>query len=572
MPRGRPGWIEVRGPRSRRPRSRLLDTGALFAIVLVGAASLMLMRANEPMPCDGGVPLKIMAAPAIAPVVDAITKRDIDTSCADVRVVAQGGVDAARTIAAGGPDLPALWIPDSALWPERANQLAAASGGEAPQLRPGPSLVTSPLVVVTDRTEGDRLGWPSVPVGWRDLGSGSLSGVPTTIGDPLATTEGLATLTAVRTTLSAGGTGGGEQELVGAMLQVGRDAAPSIRSAYDRLDAAGRPMAFTATEQSVVAHNRDATGTPAVAIYPREGTVALEYPLVRVLAPDESPAAAELAGRLEQVLRAPAATRTLLEAGFRGPDGTLDDEVGGATGVVSAKPALLPAPSAGQATEVLRTWSAVTLDSRMLVVIDVSGSMNAGAGNGQSRIALARDASLAALGLFPDRTSIGLWAFSTADPSDGPTEDWTELVPIGPLSEPLPAGTRREAVAAAARSLRARADGRTALNDTVLAAFRNVLGSYESGKVNSVVLLTDGRNEDPDSIDTATLIRTLREESDAARPVPVIAIGLGPEVDFQALQQIAAATEGKAYLAADPADMRGVLLDALIQRQCRPNC
>lgn len=558
----------MRDPSSRRTRSRQFGPGVLFGVVVAAAASLMLLRANEPIACEDPVPLKIVAAPSITGTVEEIVRRDVDAGCTRIRVVAQGSADAARAIASGGSDLPALWIPDSAMWPRRAEQLAASSSFEPPSIDPGQPLATSPLVVVTSRTHGAQLGWPETRVGWQDLMSGSLDGLPTTIGDPLSTTEGLTTLTAVRGLLGgAEGTPG--PELVGAMLQIGRDAAPSIRSAYERLGTAGRPPAFTASEQSVVAHNRSSTDTPVVAVYPREGTVTLEYPLARVIAPGEPAAVAGVIERIGRALRSPAATSTLMAAGFRSPDGRLDQAIDATLGVVPSKPVPLPSPSVEQAAEVLRTWSAVTLDSRMLVVIDVSGSMDAGAGNGQSRIELARDASLAALGLFPDRTEIGLWAFSIAK---DPPDDWIELVPTGPLSASVGRGIRRQAMLDAARSLPSRTGGGTALNDTALAAFRAARAGYQPGKVNSVVLMTDGRNEDRDSIDTDELIKILRDEADPSTPVPIIAIGLGPDVDVEALQQIAAATGGKAYLTRDPADIRRVFLDALIQRQCRPNC
>ncbi len=54
--------------------------------------------------------------------------------------------------------------------------------------------------------------------------------------------------------------------------------------------------------------------------------------------------------------------------------------------------------------------------------------------------------------------------------------------------------------------------------------------------------------------------------------MPIILIGLGPEVDMEALQQIGTATGGKAYAAREAGDVRGVLVDAVIQRRCRPNC
>ena len=133
--------------------------------------------------------------------------------------------------------------------------------------------------------------------------------------------------------------------------------------------------------------------------------------------------------------------------------------------------------------------------------------------------------------------------------------------------------TRRKRLEGGASQLPALVGGGTALNDTTLAAFRHVLSGYDPSKVNSVVLMTDGRNDDTgSSIDTATLIETLKREADPARPVPIIMVGLGDEVDMDALRAISSATGGKAYQAPNPEDIRAVLLDAVSQRRCRPNC
>jgi Mg-chelatase subunit ChlD len=86
------------------------------------------------------------------------------------------------------------------------------------------------------------------------------------------------------------------------------------------------------------------------------------------------------------------------------------------------------------------------------------------------------------------------------------------------------------------------------------------------------VLITDGRNEVTGGIDLASVLQTLRAEADPTRPVPVIAIGLGPEADVEALRQIAQATGGRSYQAQDPQEIRDVLLDAISQRACRPGC
>jgi Mg-chelatase subunit ChlD len=222
------------------------------------------------------------------------------------------------------------------------------------------------------------------------------------------------------------------------------------------------------------------------------------------------------------------------------------------------------------AEDALRTWSAVTLKARMLTVIDVSGSMAQDAGQGRTRIELARDAAVTGLTLYPDSAKIGLWAFSELQ---DPPADWVSLVGIGRLTSPVDGVSRREALIRAARSLPSLVEGGTGLYDTTLAAFRTVRADYDPARINSVLLLTDGRNEDDDiGIGLPTLLRTLRAEFDPAQPVPIITIGMGPAADLATLTRISEITGGKAYAALDPNDIETVFLDAMIERRCRPDC
>lgn len=526
--------------------------------MLAAAASLVVLR-DTGGDCGTAVPLTVAAAPAIAPAIQSITKRDIDASCIAVRVVEHSPAETSAGLSGASPDTPALWIPDSSLWPKLARQGAASQGGTPPLIEERGSLVMSPLVAVTSRTMAGQFGLPDAQPSWQELIGGP---VATVIGDPLTTTEGLSTLVVVRQLL---GTPDGppRPELVGALLKVGRNAVSSMQSAYDRLGASAE-LAFTASEQSVLAYNQAAERTPVVAMYPREGTVPLDYPLVRVSRPGEAVEIGRAADQIEVALRSPQALATFQAAGFRSSDGTWETPPED-TGINPARPKLTSLPAVEQANDVLRTWSAVNLDVRMLVLIDVSGSMDADAGNGQTRIELTRDTALTALQLYPDSTDVGLWAFSI---QQAPPNDWIELVPMGAVGQ----DDRRTTLQAAFASLPGRTDGGTGLNDSVLAAFRTLRNTYDPGRVNTVVLLTDGRNEDPDGIDENALLEALRVESDPARPVPVMPIGVGPEVDFPALQRIAAATGGKAYQAMTAADIRAVFLDAIIQRRCRPAC
>ena len=78
---------------------------------------------------------------------------------------------------------------------------------------------------------------------------------------------------------------------------------------------------------------------------------------------------------------------------------------------------------------------------------------------------------------------------------------------------------------------------------------------YDPEKVNSVLLITDGKNEDENGIDLNTLLAELAKMDDPTKPVPVIMIGFGPDTDLAAMQQIAQATKGAAYSASKPEDL-----------------
>jgi hypothetical protein len=101
---------------------------------------------------------------------------------------------------------------------------------------------------------------------------------------------------------------------------------------------------------------------------------------------------------------------------------------------------------------------------------------------------------------------------------------------------------------------------------------QRVRETYDPEKVNSVLLFTDGKNEDENGIDLETLLAELERIDDPTKPVAVIMIGFGPDTDLDAMQRIARATNGGAYSASRPEDLGNVLVDALSQRTCRPNC
>ena len=533
------------------------------ALVIAGAVGANAFLTGRSTRCEQATPLAVMADPAIAPTLSQIAGAYADPApavnglCIGVEVIAR----ASSVVAAGlGDDVTAdLWVPDSSLW---TREVTAGAG----TVTAGESVASSPLVVVAPRAVGEQLGWPDAAFSWSSVIE---SAGTATIADPITTGEGLATLLAVGATV---GTDEADRtRLVQAMMAVGRSAVPSVAAAYRQLssDPATAPL-FTATEQSVVAHNAQDAENPAVAFYPAEGTFVFDYPAVAISNADTDTARSHAVKAFVAALHEPQAVAVLQEAGFRAPGGEPREEAGVVDGIQADMPTALPTPDPTQAAQILRQWSALSIDSQLLAVVDISGSMDEQVDDGVTRIELTRDAAKTALGLFPPTSAIGLWAFSV---ERDPPNDYVELVPVGLLSEEVGGVPRQQALVAAADSLPGITEGGTALYDTVLAAFRTVRAGYDPEKINSVVLLTDGRNEDdPDGIDLESLLTTLRAEVDPARPIPVITIGMGPDADMDALTQISEATGAEAYQAVDPRDIQQVFLDAMVDRQCRPNC
>ncbi|QFZ16334.1 substrate-binding and VWA domain-containing protein [Saccharothrix syringae] len=563
--------------RNQAPTGRLrriaLPVGALLGVVAAAGVAVVAIRATSGPDCRGTLPLKVAVVPAVEEVVRGAaddyqaTQPVVDGKCVQVEIEARAAADVSQELPTAQINPPALWIPDSSMWAAETQRQSGDLGAEAPRLDVGAPLASSPLVIAGSEHALGALGWPITPVNWARVVDPKVS---VTLSDPTTSTEGLATLAVIRAQLG-NPDGTPRPELIGALLRVGRDALPSVRDAFGKVVQGNEDApVFTASEQAVLNANRTAGSRRVVASYPKEGTVSFDFPVVRVGRSGEPAGTAQAAEGFEEALRADRTAQRFAEAGFRTPDGraprpwTPEED-----GVRGDDVVTMPTPSPDEVSELLRTWGAVSLDTRLLAVLDVSGSMVEKMGDGQTRVDAAKEAALTALGMLPDTSEIGLWAFST---DKKPPNDWIELVPIGPLGEPLGGAPRRVQLQKGANNLPALVGGGTSLNETALAAFRHVQRTYDPSKINSVTLITDGSNDDISSIDLPTLLATLREEADPARPVPMMMVGLGGDADMAALKQIAEATGGKAYQAMEPDDIRGVLLDAISQRRCRPNC
>jgi hypothetical protein len=530
----------------RRPALLVLVAAAVVALLLAGG--LVWWLAGSGGDCDTRRTVAVTVAPELGDLTQQLLATPIqlaDGSCAVAEVTAQEPLQTVGDLGALDADaLPAVWVPDSSLWAARAGDTPLTAGG---------SMGSSPVVLATSRAVADALGWTTQPPSWTQA---LTTGRPLAVPDLAASAEGLSALGAVHSSL--GGGADADNAVVAAVLAAARTTpiAPADALAAGAAGGADAPL-VPVSEQEVFRANRDAKDPSLIAVYPTEGSPFLDYPVLRV-GDRTSPA-------VDAVVRALASDRAqtqVRKAGFRGPHGEAPPGAGERTGIADDAPATLTLdPDAVQG--LFARLSSLAKPSRLLAVFDVSTSMKAPVGD-RTRATLARDAAKSALGLFPDNAAIGLWVF--ARKLDGDT-DWTELVPTRALAADAGGKPQRAVLGEALDSIPSRlSPGGTGLYDTTLAAVRAARANYDPTAVESVVLVTDGKDEDENTIGLATLLQTLSSEVDATRPVKVIGIALGPDADLGALQQIAAATGGAAYSAVDENDLQTVLFDALRQR------
>nr|WP_141575000.1 VWA domain-containing protein [Actinomadura sp. WMMA1423] len=363
----------------------------------------------------------------------------------------------------------------------------------------------------------------------------------------------------------------GEASFTGVVRTIREGVAPSVEAelaaftAFDQGRSDRYPVAL-APEQAVFAYNARRPAEPAVAVHPAEGTVYLDHP-VTVLAEDRAKAGA--ARSLAAALTDSATRDDLQRLGFRTPGGAAPSSFSARTGLDPRPPRALPDAPAADVRRTMQSWAQLSLSIRMLSVIDVSGSMDEGVAPGVTRLQSTVRTAQGGLALLPDDSELGQWVFSTELEGD---RDWRELVSVGPLNERLGSATRRQLVLSAFARIRVKKHGDTGLYDTVMAAFDYMKRTYKPEYVNSVLLWTDGRNEDPRGPSLEETLDHIRREYDPERPVQVNMLGYGSGVDVEELRRIAAVTHGDAYVAETPGQIQKIFLRAVSRRVCEPGC
>ncbi|RVX47438.1 extracellular solute-binding protein [Nonomuraea polychroma] len=500
------------------------------------------------------------------------TKTSVGGRCVLVQVTEHPPATVLRTLIGDRAGVlrerPDGWIADSSAWIRLARQQGASA------LPAGESVVaTSPLVFATRSSLAQRFAVGKTEMNWRMVFPSTVRGrlTPTAnepdvvrVPDPSLAGAGIATVAAARDVV---GTGSDADKALTAFVRWAQaGSAPDYRSMLDAVDDRAfwqRPVVIV-PEQSVWNHNLRPSADPVVALHPREGTINLDYPYV-VTATD--PTVAEASTAFAEWLRGPQAQEIVRRAGFRSGDGN--------QGPISPGPQIPPAAPKTRSSvspqdidEALRAWSRLAPPTNILVLADTSKHM-AEPLKGSTRVRVALDAAKIGLQLFPDSTHMGLWEFADGL---GQIKSYRERVGLGPINEPESGQViRRSRLGEMTTTITAHPERDSSLYDSILSGFREVAGEYREDMNNTLLVITAGK-DDGKGTRLTQLLEVLRRDWKPDRPVQIVIIAFGTDVDRGGLGQIAAATNGSLHVAQEPGEIIDVFLAALARRLCHPTC
>jgi Ca-activated chloride channel homolog len=533
------------------------------AVAAAGVVTVVRAQTSTAAGCSTRQALRVSAAPELAPAVARVADTDPSLRCLRIVVASDDPSDVAATVTArrARPD---VWIPDSSAW---LSSVRRPSGKQPVSA----SIARSPVVLALPTATARR---PEAPTSFEAIARTATTAHPVrlVIGPLRQSAVAQAALAELRSALqSTPADRGALSALLRAMdTRTSANASPAARLAPTKTTEEGGSVARAATEQAVWAAND--SGTRYTAVYPASAGVSMDYPYA-VLATDAPTRSA--ADGLSAALRREVSRTTLTQMGFRTASARVSRQpssagapvLTAARGVDGDASAGVPLSAAG-ARAAVHTMAVLNRPSRVLALVDLSGSMAAqvpGAG-GSSRIGLARKAINRTLPLFTPGSAAGLWRFS-ADLT--PSTDYEQILAPTPLT-----AQSQQRFRAAVDGLSAVPNGGTGLYSSVFAALRYARDGYDPSRVNSVVVLSDGRDEHAAAhhVDLTTLLHSIGSEQDPQRPVPVIAIAYGPDADAAALRAITDATGGILYTSEDPRDLPLIFHEAIGHRLCGGSC
>ncbi|GAA3239467.1 substrate-binding and VWA domain-containing protein [Actinocorallia longicatena] len=575
------------GSRKKRKRGALIGpmAGAVGLALLLGVAVYAFTEKSGG--CSGdAVTLNLAVAKEIAPAVKNIADgfSDDDKNCAKAIVTATEP-SAVRTLLTGEgvtsttATKPDVWIPDSSLWTGMVEM--RAKGAATPTKT---KLATSPVVVIVPKTLYSVLkskGFLDQP-SWDNLlkAAGGLEGGAVTkndlinpklldmrVLDPNSTGSGMASISMLKTLLA--GDAAAAPIFAGITQKIRKTTRPTIEKMYARFgqDTRGRFPLLIAPEQSVMRFNNTKPKEPAAAIYPTEGEVSMDYPVVLTTSDKKK---VEATHKLEAALTTPDAVKKYQALGFRTNDFKAPATFTEANGLSAKRISPLPVVSAEEIYKITQDWAKLSLGIRMLAVLDISGTMAQPiVPGGKSRMQTILDIAGKGLANFSPDSEIGVWAFSTNLVGK---QDWKEAVPVAQLDKKFGSISQVDRIKQALVSVQALPTGDTGLYDTILGSYAYMRKTYAQDRINSIVLFTDGiGNDDKNGISHGQLLQKMQKLISKDQPVQLIVISIGSDKKvLKLLTSITGPTGGAAYIPTKPEEISKIFLEALSKRMCDP--
>ncbi|MFC6881562.1 MULTISPECIES: substrate-binding domain-containing protein [Actinomadura] len=559
--------------------------GAVGLALLLGVGVYAFAESGGGCDGDGALTLNVAAAPDIQPAVvkaagrfnDA--KHKISGKCVKTRVTRSEPASVAtllsgQGVAGAGNERPDVWIPDTSMW---TSMVRGTSGDDKAVQSTKTSLAMSPIVVGLPQTLANRLKQEGITAApsWDNLlkAAGGTAGGGVTknqmipagsvrllVPDPARNAAGMGGLMVTNALLA--NDPNKESIFTGIVRTVRESTVPNATAQFGqfRKGRTGKQPISLSSEQALWNYNRTGPSEPAVALYPQEGTLSLDYPYTVTTGDGDRRKAA---GLLEKAMNTETTRDDVRSLGFRSPDGKAPGGFTAKLGVSPARPRQLPPPSAKEVSGVMQAWSKLTLGLRMLTLIDVSGSMAEKVGGGKTRLQAIAEVSQGGLSMMSNDTELGQWLFSTK--MDG-AKDYRQSVSVGPLGERVGSSTRRNLVLSTLNQMRPKMDGNTGLYDSVLAAYKEMNRTYKPEFGNSILLLTDGKNDDTDGPTLEQTLDRLKRMIDPNKPIQVNMIGFGKGVDRNELERIAKLTNGNVQIAMTPQEISKIFLRMLSRR------
>lgn len=597
----------------------IAGVAAIVLLVVVLAARFLFDERGRPLLTQRSqdcVDLTVVSSPDKADLMQQLAASYVGTRptangrCVQVNIAAKESAPAAIALdgwntAVDGPR-PDVWSPSSTGWVRLMQAQRAAD--HLPDIVPPelPKVATTPLVLAMPKPVAEGLGWPRKQLtwiealglalrGWGSVGKPQLGAFRMGAADAFVSTAGLSTLigssyAAVQyvthqpapPNLTVLRNEQVQRTLLGFDRAV-KERAVSTAALLTKLRQAEQrnpqlvPRVMSGLiveEKSVLDYNQGRLGAtpgsaaqesrpqvPLVATYPPDGTVLSDHPYVVLNSPWVDDAKRVAAGGFLQFLQSDQAQAAFQQAGFRnrnGEAGAIATPENGLLGDQKLKP--LPTPGPTVLGALVKAYSQNRKKGNLLSLIDVSGSMKELVpGTNSSRMDLAKQAALGAIPLLSEEGNFGQWIFSTDLQG---TRDYRQLIPLGPMGAEMRNGkTRRDNTLGLVGTLQA-TNGDTGLYDTTLAAVTYMQKQFKPDRLNVVVLITDGRNDNPaGGLTLDQLLQQLRAQRE--RVIHIVAIGYGPEADQAVLRQIASASQGVAIEVRDPRDIQRAFIQAL---------